>query len=179
MFFLGGHLVARFPTVEARIHSEWRKFGPVGLCAQWTCSSSSSAIGTGTFGPGWFLAQPLDAITAYAFVLAAFGFAHTYLMEGNRALSWLSESAFPLNLLHQVAVVVMAVLVVDTVLPIPVKFALVCAGAIILTLDTCEFPMSRTAATQFLFGVRRRHDRVLSARTSRPDIRSPAPDAAS
>lgn len=33
MFFLGGYLVARFPAVEARVHSEWRKFGLVGLCA--------------------------------------------------------------------------------------------------------------------------------------------------
>ncbi|MCE7882740.1 MAG: hypothetical protein DYH08_02560 [Actinobacteria bacterium ATB1] len=82
-------------------------------------------------------------------------------------------------LLHQVAVVVMAVLVVDTALPIPIKFMLVCTGAIVLSLATYEFLVSRTAATRFLFGVRRRHDCALSARTSRPDIRSPVPDVTS
>jgi peptidoglycan/LPS O-acetylase OafA/YrhL len=157
MFFLGGYLVARFPAIESRIHADWRKFGIVGLC----CASGLlvlelTGIGTGAFGTGWFLAQPLDALTGFTFVVAAFGFAHTYLRRENRALVWLSESAFPVYLLHQVAVVVMAALVVDSTLPIPVKFATVFVGAIVLTLGAYEFVVSRTRVTRWLFGVRRR-----------------------
>ncbi|MCC7076601.1 MAG: acyltransferase [Acidimicrobiia bacterium] len=156
MFFLGGYLIARFPEIEARIHADWRKFAAVGAgSALGLLALDLGGVGTDAFGPGWFVAQPLDALAGFGFVVAAFGFAHAHLRRENRALVWLSESAFPVYLLHQVAVVVMAVLVVDTALPIPAKFTLVCAGAIVLTVSAYELVVSRTRLTRFLFGVRR------------------------
>lgn len=73
-----------------------------------------------------------------------------------RFFGYLAIGALPLYVLHQPIVVAVAYGVVGLDAPIPVKYALIVAASLALTLASYELLVRRTRLTRFLFGMRPR-----------------------
>ena len=71
-----------------------------------------------------------------------------------RVLGYLAIAALPLYVLHQPVVVAFAYGVVGWSAPIPVKYAAIVAGSLVVILLMYEYGVRRTSATRFLFGMR-------------------------
>ncbi|MCX5559738.1 acyltransferase family protein [Streptomyces sp. NBC_00038] len=73
-----------------------------------------------------------------------------------RLFGYLAIGALPLYVLHQPIVVAVAYGVVGMDAPIPLKYALIVAASLALTLASYELLVRRTRLTRFLFGMRPR-----------------------
>ncbi|MFE9767933.1 acyltransferase family protein [Streptomyces sp. NPDC005808] len=71
-----------------------------------------------------------------------------------RLFGYLAVGALPLYVLHQPIVVAVAYAVVGLDAPIPVKYVLIVAASLSLTLAAYELLVRRTRLTRFLFGMR-------------------------
>jgi glucans biosynthesis protein C len=71
-----------------------------------------------------------------------------------RILGYLAVAALPLYVLHQPVVVAFAYGVVGWSAPIPVKYAAIVAGSLLVILVVYEYGVRRTRATRSLFGMR-------------------------
>ena len=76
-----------------------------------------------------------------------------------RLYGYLAAAVLPLYILHQpivvaVAYVAVAYVVVDWDAPIPVKYAVIVAVSLALTLAVYDVAVRRTRVTRFLFGMR-------------------------
>ncbi|MEU6253992.1 acyltransferase [Streptomyces sp. NPDC047043] len=69
-------------------------------------------------------------------------------------LGYLAVAALPLYVLHQPVVVAFAYGVVSWSAPIPVKYAAIVAGSLLVILVAYEYGVRRTRVTRFLFGMR-------------------------
>ncbi|MFF4258382.1 acyltransferase [Streptomyces sp. NPDC001663] len=69
-------------------------------------------------------------------------------------LGYLAVAALPLYVLHQPVVVAFAYGVVGWSAPIPVKYAAIVAGSLLVILVVYEYGVRRTRVTRFLFGMR-------------------------
>ena len=103
-----------------------------------------------------FPAVPGRIPTFPLLVVALIGFASVRLRVSNRALGWLAPSAFPVYLLHQTAIVMIAFVVVPLDLGIGVKYGLVLIGSIGATVAAYELVVQRVPALWPLFGMKRR-----------------------
>jgi peptidoglycan/LPS O-acetylase OafA/YrhL len=88
--------------------------------------------------------------------LALFGFARRHLNRPAAPLAYLAESAFPVYLLHQTAIVVVGYGIIQLRLGIAAKFGLLLAASVMLTLAVYHFVVRRFAVTRFLFGMKAR-----------------------
>ncbi|MEU4550094.1 acyltransferase family protein [Nonomuraea dietziae] len=75
-------------------------------------------------------------------------------LRGGALRGYLSEAVLPLYVLHQPIVVAVAYQVVRWEAPIAVKYAVIAAGSLILTVLAYDLLVRRTRLTRFLFGMR-------------------------
>jgi uncharacterized protein (DUF2147 family) len=87
-------------------------------------------------------------------VLSALGLARRFLDFGNAALHYLSEAAFPVYVLHQVAIVVPGYCVVRLALGITAKVLLLLAVSVCLTFVVYHFVVRSLRPARFLLGMR-------------------------
>ncbi|UMG94239.1 acyltransferase family protein [Nocardioides sp. TF02-7] len=71
-----------------------------------------------------------------------------------RVAAYLSPAVLPLYVLHQPVVVAVAYVVVGWELPGPLKYAVIVAGSLALTVAAYDLLVRRTAPTRFLLGMR-------------------------
>ncbi|MEV4065978.1 acyltransferase family protein [Nonomuraea dietziae] len=74
--------------------------------------------------------------------------------RGGALRGYLAEAVLPLYVLHQPIVVAVAYQVVRWEAPIAVKYAVIAAGSLILTVLAYDLLVRRTRLTRFLFGLR-------------------------
>lgn len=133
-FFLGGWLISRYSEVDALVDRHWRSLGAAGLLAAavqtpfWLGWWTDGSIG------GYVAYQALSAIAGAGLVTGLLGVARRTIRRTTPALRWLADSAFPVYLLHQLAVVVTAVHVVHQPWPLATKFTVTLAVASAATL---------------------------------------------
>ena len=95
-----------------------------------------------------------SAIAGWCFVVAFVGFARRSLTAPSPALAYLSESAFPVYILHQVAIVVPGYFIVQWSLGIAAKFGLLLLVAVAVTLSVYHWLVRPFAVPRFLLGMR-------------------------
>lgn len=150
LFLLYGFALARFSSLERAAESEWRRAAVIGLAA------FVAMLAARELGAPRFIDRGLSAVTGFSLVVALIGFASVRLRVSNRALGWLAPSAFPVYLLHQTAIVMIAFVVVPLDLGIGVKYGLVLIGSIGATVAAYELVVQRVPALWPLFGMKRR-----------------------
>jgi len=147
-YLLAGFLLARDPELEATAQREWRRALGIGVVA---CAPLLATV------LGVLAVPPLTlvaiAVAGWCFVLAAIGLAHRFLAFGNAAIGYLSEAAFPIYLLHQVALVVPGYFIVQLPLGVAPKYLLVVGTAVILTFATYHFLVRPFGVMRRLFGM--------------------------
>ena len=149
--FLGsGFALAVLPAFEERLREAWRRVLALGIAATGVLLAavlgafeSTSVVLVGSAVAGW------------CFVVALLGFARERVTRSGPRLRYLAESAFPIYVLHQPVVVVLAAGVVLLPLGIIAKFVLLLTGSVVTTLALYHFGVRPFGPTRFLIGMKR------------------------
>ena len=151
VYLLLGFAMARFPACEQALQRQWRRALLVALATMLFLLGSVL---------GLVHSQPLilagTAVAGWCFVVALLGFANERLASSTRGLPALSESAYPVYLLHQPAIVLLAVLLVPLSMSLWLKFVLLLAGSVSLTLVVYHGLVRRVGFLRLLHGMKPR-----------------------
>ncbi|HWL00640.1 MAG TPA: acyltransferase family protein [Parapedobacter sp.] len=98
----------------------------------------------------------LVAIESISWILTIFAFGYRYLNRPSRALSYLSQAAYPVYTVHMICLYLASTIVFPLSLAVPIQFILV----LLLTAVGCfalfELLIKRVGFLRILFGLRRR-----------------------
>jgi peptidoglycan/LPS O-acetylase OafA/YrhL len=98
------------------------------------------------------------AVAGWCFVVALLGFARLRLSFTNPTLRYLSESAFPVYLLHQSAIVIIGYAVIQLQLGVIAKFLLLLVTAPAATLLVYHYGVRPYRLSRFLCGMRQKKE---------------------
>jgi uncharacterized protein (DUF2147 family) len=149
VYVVAGFLLACHPELDERVQAERTRSLVVALGAMGVLLA---AVVTGTMAPSVLLGG--SAVAGWCFVVALLGFARRWCTTGGVVLHWLSESAFPVYVLHQVAIVVLGSVVVRWPLGIAAKFTVLLLVSIALTLSVYQWAVRPFGITRFLLGMK-------------------------
>ena len=148
-FFFLGFLLARFPAYETALHREARRAASIALATMLLLLlavvgvlKSEPVILAGTAVAGWCA------------VVAILGFAHVKWNHENALFRYPRESAFPVYIFHQPALVLIGYVVIHTELGIAAKYILTLAVAVPATLAFYHFVLRRSRTLGFLYGLK-------------------------
>ncbi len=149
VFLLSGFFLACHPGVEDVVAREWRRSLVIGglatavlLLGVLRVFSSPAVLLVGTAIAGW------------CFVIALLGIARRFLTASTPARAYLSESAFPVYVLHQAAIVLPGYVLVGLPLGIATKFVLLLLLAVAMTMSTYHWLVRPFAVPRFLLGMK-------------------------
>jgi uncharacterized protein (DUF2147 family) len=97
-----------------------------------------------------------SAIAGWCLILALLGMAAEHLTRTTPTLEFLSESAFPVYVLHQIAIVVPGYLIVQLPLGVGMKFLLLLGTAVALTMGTYQWLVRPFNVPRVLLGMKPR-----------------------
>ncbi len=162
-FLIAGFALARQPALERAVQREWKRALGLGL------GTSLVLLGSVL---GLVDSEPLllagSAVASWSFVVAILGFAHLRLAHPTRRLPYLTESAFPIYLLHQPAIVLLGFGIIELPLGLAPKFFLLLGASIAATLAVYHFAVRRVPLLRFLHGMKSLpNDRAAAQRISR------------
>lgn len=158
-FFLAGWALAAFPTVDRLVDALWARLGVIGLVAAGCMLPYGLGIWTDETLLGYVTFQALSTLAGAGIVAALFGLARRVVRRDGPVLRWLAESAFPVYVLHQLAVVTAAVHVIERPWPTAVKFLVVLIAASAATVAGASI-VGRTRWLHPLFGLRATRQRI-------------------
>ncbi|MGH7893288.1 MAG: acyltransferase family protein, partial [Candidatus Binatia bacterium] len=151
-FLVAGFVIARSPALERRVDEEWPR--AVGIALVTTVVLLLGVLGTIRSST---LILAGTAVAGWCFVVASLGVARRFLSWRTPSLDYLAESAFPVYVLHQTAIVVCGYFLV---LPLPLgvaaKFCLLVAVSVAVTMGTYHFAVRPFALPRFLVGMKPR-----------------------
>jgi quinoprotein glucose dehydrogenase len=167
LFFVLGFALAKHPALERAAWRELPRLAGAGLAA------ALAMAGLGGFAQGgaaWAVvaSRALSAVAGWCLVLALLGLARRIVTRRGRALAWLAQSAFPVYVLHQLAVVGVAVVVTRLSFGIPTKLLLTLASATALTLAAYAFVVRPSRTLRWLLAVKPAAPRGSGAPKLRP-----------
>jgi uncharacterized protein (DUF2147 family) len=149
VFLVAGFFLACHPALERLVEREWKRSLAVGglatgflLLAVLGVLSSPTILLVGSAVAGW------------CFVIALLGIGRRFLTSGSAILGYLSESAFPVYVLHQAAIVLPGYWIIRLPLGIAAKFVLLLVASVALTLATYEWLVRPFTVSRFLLGMR-------------------------
>lgn len=149
IYLVCGFLLARFPQMEAAAHRERKRALAIGAAA-------TTVLLLGVLGafesPSILLAH--TAIAGWCFVLCFLGWARQKLTYTTPALGYLTESAFPVYLLHQSAIVVPGYFLIQLPLGVFTKFFLLLFTSTALTLGIYHVLVRPFSVPRFLCGMK-------------------------
>jgi uncharacterized protein (DUF2147 family) len=150
-YLLAGFLLARFPPLEQALHREGRRALAIGLGAAAILLLAVLGLVTSQA-----VVLAASAVAGWCLVVALLGVADARLRRPTPALRYLTESAFPVYLLHQSAIVLLGCLVVRLPLGIAPKFVILLVASVAATLTVYHFGVRPFAVPRFLCGMRPR-----------------------
>ena len=109
-----------------------------------------------------------NAFIPWFFILALLAYGRRLLNFTNRFLKYFAEGAYPIYILHQTIIVVIAFFVVQWDLGAGAKYAIIVTLAFVGTILAYDILVRRTNATRFLFGMKPRPKKVRDIIPIRP-----------
>jgi uncharacterized protein (DUF2147 family) len=149
VYLLAGFLLARHPELDEHVQAERTRSLVVALGAMGVLLA---AVVTGITAPSVVLAG--SAVAGWCFVVALLGFTRRWCTASGPVLQWLSESAFPVYVLHQAAIVIPGSLVIRLPIGIAAKFTLLVLVSVALTLSVYHWVVRRFALTRIALGMK-------------------------
>ncbi len=150
-FLVAGFLLARFPSLETAAQGERKRALAIALIA--TVVLLLGVLGVFA-SPAVMLAH--TAIAGWCFVLAFLGWARRLLSFTTPTLRYLTQSAFPVYVLHQSAIVIPGYFLIQLPLGLWTKFFLLFTVSSALTLAVYHLLVRPFAVPRFLFGMKAR-----------------------
>ncbi len=148
-FLLAGFMLARYPAFERLLQREWKRALGIGVGAMLVLLVF--ALG-GIASPTAVLAS--TAVAGWCFVVALLGGAQARHPHASPALRYLTESAFPVYILHQPAIVFIGYGIIQLPLGIGAKYALLLITSVAATLAVYQFIVRPSAVLRLLFGMK-------------------------
>jgi hypothetical protein len=96
----------------------------------------------------------LKSIESNLWIFTIFGFGHKYLNKPSKTLSYLSQSAYPIYIIHMVFLYLASWLIFPLDIPAFLKFSLVIAFTFTGCFVTYEFVLRRIKLVRPLFGLK-------------------------
>lgn len=149
VYLLAGFLLACHPDLERVLQQEWKRSLALGGGAALVLLLAVLGVFA---SPAVLLAG--SAVAGWCFVVGLMGLAHRFLTRSGPVLRYLSESAFPVYVLHQAAIVLPGYFIVQLRLGIGAKFVLLVAIAAALTIAVYHWLVRPFAVPRFLLGMR-------------------------
>jgi peptidoglycan/LPS O-acetylase OafA/YrhL len=149
LYFIFGFLMARNPAFERAVQHEYRRAGLIGLVAVLLMIPTDSVATV-------YLNRALSAVAGWCFVVAFLGGAWRFLGFSNAALRYLSESAFPIYILHQVGIVLVGYFVIQLSAGIAVKYAVLLVGSVVATMAAYHYVVRPLPPLRLLYGMKPR-----------------------
>jgi len=150
IYLIAGFLLARFSALETAAHVERKRALVIGLAATLALLLGVLRVFS---SPAVILA--LTAIAGWCFVVAFLGWSRQHLSLSTPALRYLTESAFPVYLLHQSAIVIPGYFLIQLPLGVWAKFVLLLVVSTSLTLSAYHMLVRPFSLTRFLCGMKR------------------------
>ncbi len=151
VYLMAGFLLACHPSLEHLVQAEWKRSLAVGLGATGVLLLAVLGIGA---SPEVLLVG--SAVAGWCFVVAFMGLADRFLVSSGPALRYLSESAFPVYVLHQAAIVLAGYFLIQLRMGIGAKFVLLLLVSVSLTLAVYHWLVRPFAVPRFLLGMKGR-----------------------
>ncbi|HEU0305086.1 MAG TPA: DUF2147 domain-containing protein, partial [Gaiellaceae bacterium] len=149
VFLVAGFALACHPALERLVEREWkRSLGVAGLAAAVLLLAVLGVLRS----PAVLLAG--SAVAGWCFVVAWLGIGRRFLTASSSALAYLSESAFPVYVLHQAAIVLPGYFIVRLPLGVLAKFVLLLVLSVAVTLAVYQWLVRPFAVSRFLLGMR-------------------------
>lgn len=107
--------------------------------------------------PGWVESvtrEYRNAFVPWFFILALMAYGRRFLNFSNRFLQYFAEGSYPIYILHQTAVVVIAFFVVKWNLGVVAKYIIIVALAFLAVITVYDICVRRTNITRYLFGMK-------------------------
>lgn len=149
IYLIAGFALARFPALEEAMHRERKRALAIGLAA--TVVLLLGVLGAFS-SPSILLAN--TAIAGWCFVVSLLGWARRKLSYQTAALAYLTESAFPVYLLHQWAIVVPGYFLIRSPLGLWTKFLLLLVISTALTMAPYHLLVRPFSIPRFLCGMK-------------------------
>jgi glucans biosynthesis protein C len=149
VFLMAGFVLACHPAMERLVEREWkRSLAMAGL--------ATSVLLIAVLG---VLRSPTvlligSAVAGWCYVVALLGIGRRFFTRSSPTLAYLSESAFPVYVLHQAAIVLPGYWIVRLPLGILAKCGLLLGVSIAVTLATYQWLVRPFAVSRFLLGMR-------------------------
>ena len=148
-YLIAGFVLARFSVLETAVHRERKRAMVIALAATLVLLLG---VLRAFSSPPVLLA--MTAIAGWCFVIALLGWGHRLLSFSTPALRYLTESAFPVYLLHQAAIVIPGYFLIQLPLGVFAKFILLLAVSTIATVSTYHVLVRPFSVTRFLCGMK-------------------------
>jgi glucans biosynthesis protein C len=87
-------------------------------------------------------------------LLAFLGYGRQYLSFGNRLLSWARDASYPIYILHQTVIIVIAYWIIREPWQPWIKYWVVLVATLIICVALYEFLLRRSAALRIAFGIK-------------------------
>jgi glucan biosynthesis protein C len=151
LYFILGFLIARVPAFDRALRREYRRAALIGLVSVLLLIPTDRAATV-------FLNRALSGIAGWCLVVAIVGTAADFLAFSNAALRYLSESAFPIYILHQVGIVVVGYFVIQLSASIAVKYVVLLLCSFVATMTVYHCIVRPLPPLRFLCGMKPRSD---------------------
>jgi glucans biosynthesis protein C len=151
VYLFAGVFLAHHAGLERAVERTWKRTFAVGTVAMLVLLASALQL----------IASPVALLTAstiagWCYVVTLVGLARERMRSTGRILSYLSESAFPVYILHQPVLVFVAYFVVRLDVGIAVKFPMLVVASVCVTLALYHFVFRRVPLLRFAFGMKPR-----------------------
>jgi hypothetical protein len=117
----------------------------------------------------------LVSIESNIWIFSLFGFGYRYLNQPSRALSYLSQAAYPVYIIHMLVLYTGAVIILPLQLPVEVQFVLIVLFTGIGCYLIYEFIIRRINFLSPLFGLKWNSDKHKGAAKINPSTFNPVP----
>lgn len=102
----------------------------------------------------WMFYSIIRTTNAWCVLLSFFGYAYVYLQFTNRFLKYANEAVYPFYILHQTVIICLAYPLINSVLPIWLKFIYLAVTTFLVCLVLYHFLIKRFNFLRFLFGLK-------------------------
>jgi uncharacterized protein (DUF2147 family) len=161
IYLLSGFILACQPALDRLVEREWKRALGIGLAT--TFMLLLAVLGV-IRSPAVLLAG--SGVAGWCLVVALLGLGRRALTRTGPALAYLSESAFPVYVLHQSAIVIPGFFIVGLPLGIAAKFVLLFVVSAGVTLAVYQWGVRPFAMPRVLLGMKPKSRPVLRASMS-------------
>lgn len=149
LYLILGFALARYPAWEQIIHQEWLR--SLGLSLIALVVLLASVFGWVTSGP---LILIVVSAAGWCWIVGLLGWAYHHWQQSSRQLNYLVQSAYPIYLLHQVAIVGIGYWLVQLPLGLLTKWVLLMLSSLMMVMLIYEWVVQPLPWLHFIFAIK-------------------------